>query len=379
MMKAKVYLFLSLLICLSMQITLAQDDVIDPGTLPRLPEESHVGTMFYGWGAPPPDVIQPRIDDATAAGMNAFTVYLDWPELEPSPGNYDFSGLTETLTWASDNGLSTFANITLVDIESLVLPSEFVADSSGLQFADDYSFANPDLIARFLFMMDEMLPILIDNGVFYLGLGNEVDGWLSENPQQLADYLAFIAVVREHIHRTAPDLAVGVTVTGNVPLYNPDYLQNFYPVTDIVSSNIYGIDVSDFTATNASATADMLEDFIAAFEGRPIVIPELGCVSAESMDSSPTLQRECFEVMFNILDDHPNVRFVTVFTFHDFEPSLCTAIQEAFGYDAGADFETVFDQRIADYLCTLGIVNADGSPKPAFDAFLDGIALLKET
>lgn len=357
---------------------LAQDDVPSPDTLPLLPEDRHVGTMFYGWGAPPPDVIQPRIDEATARGMNAFTVYLDWPELEPSEGNYDFSGLQETLSWASDNGLSTFANITVVDIDTLVLPTEFLADDEAQQFAGDYDFTNPELIGRFLFMLDEMIPYLVEHGVFYVGVGNEVDGWLTENPEELEDYLAFIATVREHIHTIAPDLAVGVTVTGHVPLRNPDYLQNFYPVTDIVSSNFYGIDVTDFTVTDREATSELLETFIAAFEDRPIVIPELGCNSAESMESSLELQRECFDAMFAVLEQHPNVRFVTVFTFHDFEVPLCNAILEAFGYDPGAEFENIFDQRIADYLCTTGIVNADGSPKPAFEGFLNGIDLLLE-
>jgi len=357
---------------------LAQDGDGDPGTLPLLPAERHVGTMFYGWGAPPPIAIQPRIDDATAVGMNAFTVYLDWPELEPSEGNYDFSGLGETLTWASENGLSTFANITVVDIESLVLPSEFLADGEANQFGTGYSFANPELVGRFLFMLDEMIPMLVDHGVFYLGVGNEVDGWLLENPEELGGYLAFIETVRVHVHTIAPELAVGVTVSGTIPLYNPEYLQNFYLVTDIVSSNIYGIDITDFTVTDRKATVELLETFIAAFDGRPIVIPELGCTSAESMESSLQLQYECFETMFAVLDEHPNVRFVTVFTFHDFDAPLCEAIQAAFGYDADAEFESIFDERIAEYLCTLGIVNADGSPKPAFEAFLHGVKLLTE-
>ena len=77
-----------------------------------------------------------------------------------------------------------------------------------------------------------------------------------------------------------------------------------------------------------------------------------------------------------LLEQHANVRFVTVFTFHDFEVPVCNAILEVFGYDPGAEFDNIFDQRIADYLCTTGIVNADGSPKPAFEAFLDGISLL---
>lgn len=370
-------LLFSLIVMLSAGLTVfAQGEVDGPDTLPLLPEQRHIGSMFYGWGAPPPPVIQPRIDEATAAGMNAFTVYLDWPQLEPHPGNYDLTELRDTLSWATANRLSTFANITVVDIEMLVLPPEFTAEGNSTEFASEYSFTSPQIIDRFLNMLDEVVPLMVENGVFYLGVGNEVDGWLTENPNQLEDYLTFIETVRTHVRTLEPDLAVGVTVTGNVPLFNPGYLQNFYAVADIVSSNIYGIDITDFTATDYESTAELLESFIAAFDGRPIVIPELGCNSAASMQSDLMTQRECFSALFDVLAAHPNVRFVTVFTFHDFEAPVCEAIQAAFGYDADAEFESIFDERVADYLCSLGVVNADGSPKPAFEAFLDGVQRL---
>lgn len=364
-MRTRLFVFLLMVLSASL-VTQAQAE--DPATLPLLPQDRHMGTMFYGWGAPPPDAIQPRIDDATAVGMNAYTVYLDWPELEPNQGQYDLAELRNTLTWAAENGLSTFANITVVDIEDLVLPDEYLSDS--VTFAADYHFTNPDFVKRFLALLDEVVPLMVENGVFYLGVGNEVDGWLDQNPDQLDAYLNFIATARDHVRTIEPELAVGITVTGGVPLNNPALLNQFYEVADVVSANLYGIDVSDFTLTSRDETINLFERFIAAFEGRPLVVPEIGCNSAESMESSLDLQRDCFETIFEVLQAHPNVRFATVFTFHDFEDSLCQLIQEALGLSSVAN---IYEQRIADYLCTLGVVNADGSPKPAFDAFLAGI------
>jgi len=363
--------------------TTAQDDgaAPDPATLPLLPEERHVGTMFYGGGAPPAAELQPRIDDATAVGMNAYTVYLDWPVLEPEPGQYDLTELRNTLEWAETNGLSTFANITVIDIESLLMPAEFLAgdESEDVAFAEESGFTDAELAGRFFALLDEVVPVMIEHGVFYLAVGNEVDGWLNNNPDQLEDYLQFIQAAREHVRTIAPELAVGVTVTGNIPLFEPDRLDAFYEVADVVSSNIYGIDLNDFTVSDEAETIELLERFLAAFDGRPVVIPELGCNSAESMNSSPQMQRDCFDTMFNVLTDYPNVRFVTVFTFNDFTTEVCEIVQSFFGFEPGAEFDNIFDQRIADYLCTLGVVNADGSPKPAFDAFLNGIQLLRTT
>lgn len=346
---------------------------VDPETLPLLTSERHVGTMFYGWGAPPPDAIQPRIDDAVAAGMNAFTVYLDWPALEPSPGVYDLVELQATLAWAAENGLSVFANITVIDIETLVMPGEFLGESGDV-LAPDVRLDDPDLVARFHGLLDAVVPLMVEHGVFYVGVGNEVDGWFASNPDALDDYLRFIDLAREHVQQIEPRLAVGVTLSGNVPLYNPDFIEPFYTVADVVSSNIYGIDVADFTMTDAAQTEALLESFLAPFEDRPVVIPELGCNSAESMDSSPAIQAMCFDVMFDVLARYDNVRFVTVFTFHDFEPELCEAIQAAFGFHPDKAYDNIYDQRVAEYLCTLGVVDYDGSPKPAFDAFVMGVA-----
>lgn len=369
---------LALLVLWVAPMTLAQDGAVDPAQLPLLPQATHIGSMFYGWGAPPPAQIQERIDDATAVGMNAYTLYLDWPELEPRAGRYDLAELEQTLLWASEHGLSTFANITVIDIEDLVMPREYLTegDNGFPVLAEGVRFNDPALLARFAGLLDAVVPMMVEHGVFYLGVGNEVDGWLQANPDQLADYLDFIAAAKAHVQRIEPRLAVGLTVTGGVPLEQPDLLARFYTVADVVSANIYGIDVSDFTLTSEAETRALIGDFLAAFGERPLVIPEIGCNSAESMNSSDQLQAECFETVMNILAQQDNLRFATVFTFHDFSPMTCGLVQAAFGFMPGAGYDNIYDQRVADYLCTLGLVEADGTPKPAFAPFLDGVQAL---
>lgn len=356
---------------------LAQETA-DPATLPLLPQQRHIGSTFYGGGAPPPQALMPRIDDATAAGMNAFTFYLDWPALEPAPGVYDLADLRASLEWANANGLSTFANITVIDIEDLVMLPEYLGEPAGefATLADGVRLNDPGLIARFTLLLDAVVPLMVEQGVFYLGVGNEVDGWLNANPDALDDYLAFIAAARAHVRTIAPELAVGITVTGGVPIDAPDLLDRFYSVADVVSANLYGIDVSDFTVSTEAETAALFDAFIAPFAGRPLVIPEFGCVSATSMNGSEAQQAECYAQIMDILGQQDNLRFATAFTFADFDAETCALVQSIFGFDEEGNFANIYEERVADYLCTMGIVNADGSPKAAFTSFLEGLAAL---
>lgn len=354
----------------SVTVIQAQDNV----DFPFLPEAQHIGTMFYGWGAPPPAHIEERIIEAVKAGMNGFTVYLDWNLLEPSAGEYDFVELDKTLTWANNHELSTFANITIIDIENLVMPAEFLADGdrAETQLADGIRLNDPVLINRFLLLLDELVPLMVDKGVFYLGVGNEIDGWLTENPDAIDDYKDFLKIVNAHVDDIAPDLAVGVTVTGGIPLYQPAFMKDLTQVVDVVSANIYGIDVSDFTVTETEETRALMNDFLDGFGDQPIVIPEFGCNSASSMNSSLELQADCYEVLLNIIQSRDDVRFATAFTFHDFDDDTCSLIQSAFGLEA--ENNNIYEQRVADYLCTLGLMSGDGSPKPAFRVFIDKLS-----
>ena len=109
-------------------------DATSASELPLLESGLHVGTTLYGSGRISQDTApQDFLFDAAARGMNAFTFYEDWSELEPEPGNYHLSDLEDTLVWLEELDFTPLLNITLIDIDNLNLPVHLLSpDGTGL-------------------------------------------------------------------------------------------------------------------------------------------------------------------------------------------------------------------------------------------------------
>jgi hypothetical protein len=183
----------------------AQTDTSSPASsLPLLEAGRYLGTTFYSSGRVPEDqATWDAIEEAVTAGMNAFSFNEDWRALEPVPGVYNLTELEATLTWLKSEGLVPYLNINLVDVDHLNLPADYLDEAGG--FAAGVRFNDPAFIRRFNHLLDEVVPLLVENGV---GVGNEVDERFSEHPEELSSYLEFVAAVREHVHRLEPRLAV---------------------------------------------------------------------------------------------------------------------------------------------------------------------------
>jgi hypothetical protein len=90
------------------------------------------------------------------------------------------------------------------------------------------------------------------------------------------------------------------------------------------------------------------------------------------MGASEAWQEGCFERLFAEIEATPRIRFASVFTFQDFEGDFCALIQDALFGDELDDLPDEVAQRLGDYVCNLGVVRPDGTPKPAWEVVLDG-------
>jgi hypothetical protein len=278
--------------------------------------------------------------------------------------------LKATLTWLKSEGLVPYLNINLVDIDHLNLPADYLDEAGG--FAAGVRFNDPAFIRRFNHLLDEVVPLLVEHGGFYLGVGNEVDERFSEHPEELSAYLEFVAAVREHIHRLEPRLAVGVTVTGTALLKNSAIVLQLKRVSDAVPFNYYPLD-DTLRVKDLSLIPGNFKTLIAAYGDSPIIIQELGCPSAEVMNSSFDYQQHCFETLFATLAAYPQIRFISVFAFQDLGQATCDALASYFNLEqlAAEGLPPQFLERFRAFLCTLGLREADGSAKPAWQAFLN--------
>ena len=332
--------------------------------LPLLAAPFTLGTTLYGSADLDalPDAANELLDDADLGG---FTLYVDWADLEATPGVYTLDGLAADLGALRARGLAPFVNLTVLDIEDYNLPDGLGDGAGGL--AGGVALDDQAVTDRFGRLLDRVVPLVVANGGFLLGVGNEVDARLDGfgAPERDA-YVGFVEAARARVHATEPQLAVGVTVTATAVRSRTPTWRALREAADVVPFN-YGPVRPDFTVLDLDdVRADFREVIDAAGDG-PLVIQELTCPNPASMGASDAWQRACFERAFAELAASPQVRFASVFTFIDFDAPTCAAVQDALFGSELDDLPAVAAERLADYLCGLGVVRADGSPRPAWD------------
>jgi hypothetical protein len=137
---------------------------------------------------------------------------------------------------------------------------------------------------------------------------------------------------------------------------------------DFVAVN-YAPIAPDFFVLPPAAIAADFRAVLDTFDARPVVIQELTCPSAASMNASADWQATCFDILFDVLLADPRVRFASVFSLEDFDDASCERIRAAFPPLDGVPED--FVQRFLDYLCALGVLTPDGEAKPAWAVLLE--------
>lgn len=350
----------------------------EAASLPLLDPGFTLGTTLYGGADLPAPGTEEHalLDTAVARGLHGFKYYVDWADLEPDPGRYTLAEFRATLDDLQRLGVRPFVNITVGDIEDYNLPDGLSDGQGGL--AEGVSLDDPAVTERFGRILDRVVPVLVDHGGFVLGVGNEVDARFDgPHPGERAAYVQIVEAARERVHSINPRLAVGVTLTSHAVRDRSRTFRALREVTDMLPLNYAPIDPNFFVRERAKIAPDFQEVLSVYGEG-PILIQELTCPSAPSMDASEEWQRACFERLYEEIDARSQVRFASVFTFQDLDAETCSQVRDLIFGDELDDLPEEGAERLSEYLCQPGVVTPVGAPKPAWEVVLEGAGSLTE-
>ena len=136
----------------------------------------------------------------------------------------------------------------------------------------------------------------------------------------------------------------------------------------------YPLGPAAHVVTDAAAVARAVNGALSALPpGACVVFQEFGCPSgynnASSTDGSSDAVQAAFIRDFRALltaaaAKRP-VRAASLYQLVDMAPADCEGL---------ARYYNVSEPAFVEYLCTLGAVRTDGTPKPAWAAFLDSFA-----
>lgn len=296
---------------------------------------------------------------AASAGVTGNLIAKRWSELEPQAGQYAFDDLSGDLNYR-----------TLMYHEVELLGLQILNTTAKETPADllDVVFDSPQMIERFQRFFDALLPHL-NQQVRYLSIGNEVDVYLRLHPEEWATYKQFYEAALTYVHQTAPWIKVGVTATFGGAKDVPEQVADLNTMSDVFIMTYYPLQ-ADFGVRPTDSPLVDFPQMVKWAGDKPLILQEVGYPAAESLGSSEAAQAGFVQAVFQAWNaDAAHIPFLSYFALGDFTDAMCQNFLTYYGLPD--------QQRFYDYLCTLGLLKVDGTPRQAWQVFVDNGRVLK--
>ena len=310
---------------------------------------------------------------AATAGVQANTCAfgLPWSELEPVPGLYNMTLFTQTLRWYASKGMRCAVSVLAVSGGHVTVPPDLADPVDPHSLRPGLAWNDSQVMDRYALLASNVAPIINEYDAFYWGVGSEVDTAISDADIGL-EFATFVIVAREVLlNVTSASFSVGASFT-TLGFYEqmsktggPDaWVSVLASLTDITPLTYYRFAPGSFDVADPSVP---LVDFPGMVD---LMSPFGGCVAleafgypsgygnAQSVDNSTQAKQADFykNVITAVTEQKDSFRFMQLVGWTDMDLVTCQALAKTYG-DLGPAF--------AEFMCTLGVYNADNTPKQA--------------
>lgn len=303
---------------------------------------------------------------AEELGLNFIVGITQW--LEPRPGQYIW---TETandkfqahLRELKQRGYKVSITFTNVHMDQKHLPNYL----KGKRFNDPY------LLQRWRKYLQGFLS-RYGSHIDYLNIGNEVNNYFGKHYDEWADYLEFLRLASDVIHRLEPRIKVGVVL---VESRRESFWNQIEPYCDHLAITYY----TPCSAFGKSPTAEALDRNHYRYFGRTlnealrvagdkdVLITEVGCATHPDIDSSPELQVQFIEALFRWLDGKED----RILGMSWLAPTDWPYEHTKKALQGFLDAAALQHEPFMKYLTSLGLRYEGGREKPGYAAFKNGI------
>jgi len=295
-----------------------------------------------------------------AAGARGAQTAAPWSSLDPTGATYDLTMITNAYfglnALAGYGFTSILINIPIVAIAARTMP----ADISALAFDD------PTVISRYHDLIDQVVPFL-NSSVKYISLGNEVDTYFNTHGTEVTEYKTLIEDARTYIHSKKPNILVGVTTTfDGATLTHPADVAKLNENMDVIILTYYPTSPGFIVRDPSTVDSDMAA-MVSIAGSKPLVLQEWGYPSSSYLFSSEQLQSDFITNTFWSwqLYGSSRIPFISFFKRRDWDAAQCATLTRQGPMNPFYEF-----------MCSLGLLNNNGSPKMAYTALTTELSYL---
>lgn len=288
-----------------------------------------------------------------AAGARAAVVSVPWNDTDAL---VNVAGVAD---FYAKNQKALLLNLRVIDGHVDHRPAEL----------STFAWNAPETVAAAQAAVDTLLANAGSSARFFT-FGRRVDVYLSNHPDERPGFVAFAKALCAYTkaHPGAPqDLAVGVGFSTFAPK-NETAWSDLIDFEDVIDFSYFpGIDT--FAPSAAADVAATLFQLAETAGKKTIVLSQVGFSTDPLSGGSTDAQQKFFTTLFGaVIAQRSRFALVNVVELYDAPASTCA--------QWAADQGDTADGPLSAYVCSLGLFEQDGSPRPAWNAVLSGSAAL---
>jgi len=285
--------------------------------------------------------------------------YLNWTDIETSPGIYSWSDYM--INQARNVGLKL--SVAFHIIRTAV---------KGPRPSDlkDLAWDDPNLIARFSTMVIQFLA-RYEDVVDYLEIGSEVNGYLYQHQEDIEPYRVFFQTVYDNIKAIYPNVSIGMVFAYHaLKESNSFFIYNRLNVGDHDGFTLYTFEDGFAHTRNPKRVFNALKEIEFLTLGRSYAIEEIGWTTSALLNGSQAEQRQAVRHVFKYLAQAPaRLKFLIWFNLHDGQEATCTQIARTFFPPESTPNPNDL-ALFSEFLCNFGLRQNDGTPKLAWKEWI---------
>ena len=287
-----------------------------------------------------------------------------WGEIEPTLGTYRWDDLDYEVAKTAAQGMEYALVLEIIHTNAL---GTYPADIAFTTFDD------PAFVQAFRAFIQTLLQ-RYPGKIRSLWLGNEVNAYLHEHPDQITPFLNLFRQFEAQVKAVDPGILTGIVGAYHLARNDEELamLQRFAAEGDAIGLTVYMED--DDAAPAVSETRRYFEELLSAFPGRQIAIIETAWSSAGPRGSAQ-VQADYVRELASVLATHgERFPFFSWFILYDLPPDLNRQIAASFGVCPPQPPDPPWCTTFLAWQGSLAMLGNDGSPKPAWEVWQQAIA-----
>lgn len=341
--------------------------VPDLGTQQSITQNEKIGLIV---NSPSNAVTLEELNDvyseASSTGVGRNNLYLFWNLIEPEKRNFDWKQSDIIMSFNKKNNLKVTLYFSIINGKTLGPFPDWIGKPSLNSISEDNLVNVLDAILTRYNIIDSVI------------IAGDTDIHFRYNEQNIPVYKELFDGVYKKLKEKHPEVKIGNSFSLH-GVINKDlgHIVQELAIGDFVAFSYFPVDsLNEINKTPQEARNDLNTILNLVPTEKPIGIFEISWSTDEFVNGNQKDQADFVHTVFNFYKDNESkIEFLTWYRQYDRQEGACIVNPDtvesaiSIGDSSGLGSSEYVAERLSHYICSAGLINNDGNPKPAWNEF----------